>query len=181
MVQKHLGIRPLFVLDPTFLIDKKYYINLIKNFNRDFDFNKKYLCIYQLDKNKTIVNYIKELNKKLNYTIFRVYRFKDYYIENFIFSINISSAVITDSYHGTIFSIIFNKPFISFINNKRGKDRFTSLIKMLKLNDRILLLKKDIKININLLKKPLNIDQSILTKMKRRSINYLKKNLYIKK
>ena len=26
-IQKHLGIRPSFVLDPTFLIDKKYYLN----------------------------------------------------------------------------------------------------------------------------------------------------------
>ena len=34
-IEKHLSIKPSLVLDPTFLIDKKYYINLIKNFKND--------------------------------------------------------------------------------------------------------------------------------------------------
>ena len=33
IVKKHLGIRPELVLDPTLLIDKKYYLDLIKDFN----------------------------------------------------------------------------------------------------------------------------------------------------
>ena len=32
VIKKHLGLTPLFVLDPTLLIDKKYYLNLIKNY-----------------------------------------------------------------------------------------------------------------------------------------------------
>ena len=29
LINKYLGIKPLFVLDPTLLIDKKYYLNII--------------------------------------------------------------------------------------------------------------------------------------------------------
>ena len=121
LVKKHLGVNPQFVLDPTFIIDKKYYLDLIKDFKVNFHSKEKYLCIYQLDKNKKIEKLIKKVSKKYNYTIYKINRFKDNYIENFIFYINISNAVITDSYHGTIFSIIFKKPFISFINTRRGK------------------------------------------------------------
>lgn len=179
LAKKHLGIKPILVLDPTLIINKNYYINLIKNFKKNFNFNKKYLCIYQLDRNIIIENFIKNVSKKFNYTIYKVYRSKSYYIENFLFSINVSKAIITDSYHGTIFSIIFNKPFISFINNKRGKDRFISLIETFQLQDRIILPKSNMTINYNLLIKPLNINQSLLNDLKDISINYLEKNLYI--
>lgn len=46
--------------------------------------------------------------------------------------------VVTDSYHGTIFSIIFRRPFISIANTERGADRFTSLLGLLGLEDRLI-------------------------------------------
>ena len=39
LVEKHLNIKPILVLDPTFLIDKKYYLNIIKNYKKDLNFN----------------------------------------------------------------------------------------------------------------------------------------------
>ena len=46
--------------------------------------------------------------------------------------------MITDSYHGSIFSIIFKKPFITYLNKGRGNDRFFSLIKTFNLSQRII-------------------------------------------
>lgn len=46
--------------------------------------------------------------------------------------------VITDSFHGTVFSIIFNKPFISLINPSRGASRFYSIANELGLTHRLL-------------------------------------------
>ncbi len=46
-------------------------------------------------------------------------------------------AVITDSYHGTIFSVIYRKPFISRINRRRGAARFESLGKMMHISERL--------------------------------------------
>ena len=47
--------------------------------------------------------------------------------------------VITDSYHGTIFSILFGKNFIALGNKDRGLDRFTTLLQSLDLMDRLVL------------------------------------------
>ena len=46
--------------------------------------------------------------------------------------------VATDSFHGTVFSIIFQKNFVSFVNKRRGADRFTTLLGMLGLSDRLI-------------------------------------------
>ena len=46
----------------------------------------------------------------------------------------------TDSFHGTVFSIIFNKPFIVLGNRKGGMARFYSLLKMFGLENRLVLL-----------------------------------------
>ncbi len=46
--------------------------------------------------------------------------------------------VMTDSYHGTIFSLIFEKPFIAIINRERGADRFVSLLSQLGLSHRLI-------------------------------------------
>ena len=42
--------------------------------------------------------------------------------------------VITDSFHGVVFSIIFEKPFICIVNEGRGSSRFSSLFKTLGLS-----------------------------------------------
>jgi hypothetical protein len=46
--------------------------------------------------------------------------------------------VVTDSFHGCAFSIIFNKPFAVFINEERGKERFDSLLQTFGLESRVI-------------------------------------------
>ncbi|WP_300572699.1 polysaccharide pyruvyl transferase family protein [Phenylobacterium sp.] len=46
--------------------------------------------------------------------------------------------IMTDSFHGMVFSIIFQKDFVALVNHKRGADRFTSLAGLLGLEDRLL-------------------------------------------
>ncbi|WP_346992891.1 polysaccharide pyruvyl transferase family protein [Alteromonas gracilis] len=57
--------------------------------------------------------------------------------------------VVTDSFHGCVFSIIFNKPFIAVGNVSRGLARFNSLLSMFNLEKR-------------LVDSELNIDKEIL-------------------
>jgi exopolysaccharide biosynthesis predicted pyruvyltransferase EpsI len=47
--------------------------------------------------------------------------------------------VITDSFHGTVFAILFNKPFLVYANLQRGATRFTSLLKMFHLEERLVM------------------------------------------
>lgn len=39
-----------------------------------------------------------------------------------------ASFVVTDSFHGTVFSVIFGKPFRSVVNETRGGARFADLL-----------------------------------------------------
>jgi hypothetical protein len=45
--------------------------------------------------------------------------------------------VITDSFHGTVFSILFHREFYSIVNESRGGTRFASLLTPLGLNSRM--------------------------------------------
>lgn len=45
--------------------------------------------------------------------------------------------IVTDSFHGTVFAILFQRPFIVVQNHERGVARFQSLLEMLDLNDRV--------------------------------------------
>ena len=181
LTQKYLGIKAGFVLDPTLLIDKKYYLNLIKGYKGKFNFEQDYICIYQLDKKHRVRKFINLSFLKLNLTLHYVNINENNYIEEFIKCINNSKAVITDSYHGTIFSIIFEKPFISFINSKRGNTRFISLQKTLRIKDRIVSPYANYNGKINLLKKKFVLNKIRFDIMKNISLNYLKKNLLIDK
>ena len=165
LAKLHLNINGVFVLDPTLLIDNKYYLNEIKNYNRDFDLNDKFIFVYQLDNNTIMENIIKESSEKLNYKIFKHQLEKDDYIESFIFGISNCKAVITDSFHGTIFSIKFNKPFLSFINRGRGKGRFDSLKEVFNFDNRIIDTLNNKTIEINLLNKSLNLNTKHLLKI----------------
>ncbi len=47
------------------------------------------------------------------------------------------SCLITDSFHGMCFGLIFNKPLAIIANYQRGIDRFTSILEQLSLMDRM--------------------------------------------
>lgn len=52
--------------------------------------------------------------------------------------------IITDSFHATVFSIIFNKPFVVYANKGRGAARFMSLLSLFGLEDRLIFKSKDL-------------------------------------
>ena len=177
LFEKYLGIKGVFVLDPTLIIDKQYYLNEIKEYKGDLKSKKNYIFVYQLNRNEIINRFIEDSSKKLNYKVFRFKFYRPDVIESFIFGISNSKCIITDSFHGTIFSIIFNKPFISFINKDRGKGRFDSLKEVFNLYNRIIDPLNQTNIDINLLIKQPNVNQTWLNHLRNISINYLKKNL----
>jgi hypothetical protein len=86
--------------------------------------------------------------------------------------------IITDSFHGTVFSILNNKPFIALGNEMRGMSRFKSLLRMFGLQDRLVLspslerTKSLIDRDIDWLKV-----NSILDRERAKALNYLKENL----
>ena len=57
--------------------------------------------------------------------------------------------VLTDSFHGTVFSIIFNKPFWVIGNKERGIARFDSILSLFNLKNRFVVDYEHINLNIN--------------------------------
>lgn len=53
-------------------------------------------------------------------------------------SIRGAKIVLTDSFHGCVFSILFNVPFVAISNEARGASRFRSLLSMFGLENRML-------------------------------------------
>ena len=175
LIYKHLQIKPVFVLDPTLLIDKKYYLNLINNYKRTP--NENYIFVYLLLNEKHVINYIKYASEQLSYKIVNVKLGEKDAIKNFIYGIVNCKAVITSSFHGTIFSIMFNKPFVSFIFKNSPKERLISLRNAFNIQNRIV--EYDQFPDIRILKTPLNINYTLINLLKKQSIDYIKKNLGI--
>lgn len=140
------------VVDPTMLIDKKEYA---ATFNIPQTKNHSHLVTYILDsdpdKNNIITHHasqnnliIKNINSKqrfkdlISLRDFNLnhYMFPD--IEKWLFDMYNADFIITDSFHGAVFAIIFNKDFIVISNSSRGKARFESLLSKLELNDRLI-------------------------------------------
>ena len=175
LVEQHLGLKPSFVLDPTFLIDKKYYLNLIKNYKNDVIIDKNYIFIYTVSNSIKLKRFVKSVSNK--YKIYQININVQNQIQKFLYGIYKCKAVITDSFHGTVFSLIFNKPFISFVYRSRGNARFNTLKDIFHLKNRIF--DENFIPDLNQLEIPLNLNKSILNSLKKQSINFLKKNLYI--
>ncbi|MDY9918631.1 MAG: polysaccharide pyruvyl transferase family protein [Proteiniphilum sp.] len=151
LCSEYFGRKPEQLLDPTLLLTKSDYINLINQFRTDksdgdlftyiLDNSKrkeeiiKQLSLeYELQPFKISTNYSQSIN---NYTIKNL---KDYAfppVEQWLRSFSDAKFVITDSFHGTIFSLIFNKPVAVIINKDRGADRFNSLFSLLGINSEV--------------------------------------------
>jgi hypothetical protein len=151
------------VLDPTMLMTKEFYKNeIISKYDTSRVF-KGGLLTYVLDEEnekKEIINFVKE-----NLKIDKVHHLKGFNISKTTYSVpewlaSFANAdfVVTDSFHGMVFSIIFEKDFIVIGNEDRGIDRFISLLSLLDLEDRLIL------------------NKSQLTKKKLEKIDFFKEN-----
>ncbi len=131
---------PVQVLDPTMLLPKDYYQTIV--LHEASAVNGKILT-YILDPGSYTDKLIKEVCDccKLEVVDFLD---KDNWkksdsvlpsIESWLSAFRDAAFVVTDSFHGTVFSIIFNKPFVAITNTGRGTDRFESLLSQFNLTD----------------------------------------------
>lgn len=118
------------VLDPTMLLKKDDYIRLIKNGNTRPSLGN--LFCYILDKSEKINDLILIKAKELGLTPFSVGIQGDesVSVEQWLRSFWDCKYVITDSYHGLVFAIIFNKPYLLIRNESRGNARFDAILKL---------------------------------------------------
>lgn len=112
------------VIDPTMLLSKLEWLNLVAGENNKLEFKEDYILIYTLrDVSTKIKNKITEYAKKNNLRIVSI--MGDLHQEDaiiptiteFIELISNAQLVVTDSFHGTVFSILLETPFITLERN----------------------------------------------------------------
>lgn len=88
-------------------------------------------------------------------------------------------VAITDSFHGCVFSIIYNKPFVCLGNELRGMARFDTLFKTFGLEER-LVLSRDPEEVLRVLRMPIDWDRvnAIHESERQRGLDFLRNNLY---
>lgn len=128
------------VLDPTLLLDKTDYEQLIRNVKTS-NSPGDLLC-YVLDESQEKTEFINRIVKEYNFTAFKsnskaenrwatVEERIQPPVEQWLRGFADAKLVITDSFHACVFSIIFNKAFICLGNKKRGVDRFDTLLDLI--------------------------------------------------
>lgn len=154
-----------FILDPVFLVTPKAYEQIINKSTVQGD------CIvsYVLDENEDYKKAYSYLTQQLNTNIVNIDACKaEIPVEDWLAYIKNCKLLITDSFHGVCFAIIFNRPFICVKNKDRGTSRFDTLIKTLKLDKQFITSIEDI-YNLNILQNIDydNINNILLTELKR--------------
>lgn len=117
------------VLDPTMLLDKEHYRNLVKNI-----YTKKSpgnLFCYILDETEEKRSKIEEIAAQKQLNPFYISLKTNCSVEQWLRSFMDAKFIVTDSYHGLVFSLIFNKPLYLMYNKQRGNARFESLLDLL--------------------------------------------------
>lgn len=142
LVAEKLNKDAEFVLDPTLLLSKEDYIELFVGKNLP---DNKGIYTYILDDSDWKTQVVETAKETLGLPQFSnqhnkhtVNSEKIPSIESWIKGFADADFVVTDSFHGTVFSIIFNKPFLSLVNVSRGASRFESILNEFGLIDRLI-------------------------------------------
>lgn len=151
LVEK-MGVDAAWVLDPVFLISVSEWDSLINRKEilsyEPCDIKEKYLLIYDFEGNAKLKEFAINYSRRHNLKIFAITdrfplcyadkNFKNAGPVDFIRMIKGCDCFISNSFHGTAFSIIFHKPFFVF-NREKAKvnSRMQSLLQLFGLEDRI--------------------------------------------
>lgn len=169
------------VLDPTLLFSMNQWKKLIKGEKKR---KEKYILIYALDENIEDIslkarNIANEKNLSVimisnnltrNRLVDRVYCYNT--VSDFLNLVYNAELIITNSFHGTVFSINFNKQFI-VLKKSKYNSRIESVLNLFNLSDRQIEL-ENIE-NTNLYNTYISYDKVniILEKEREKSMNYL--------
>ena len=193
IVQDLIGREPAINLDPTLMLDKNKWNKLIEK--SSITINEKYVFCYFLGTNIEHRKYAEEIAKKIDAKLVTIPHFREYnesdinfgdiQLEDvspidFVSLIANSEFICTDSFHGTVFSIIYEKEFAVFERFKNGTEESTnsriySILDILDLKNRLVLNDNDIekimqKINYQ------DVNERLLVERKK-SLDYLKNAL----
>lgn len=194
LCKEYLKVDAQHVLDPTLLLAKEDYIALFeaeKEPRSEGD-----LFTYILDATAEKSEMIAQIANELSLTPFAVQaktnqRSRKNYkhhiddlivppVTKWLRAFYDAKFVVTDSFHGCVFSILFNKPFIAIGNHDRGLARFNSLLSSFGLANRLFFGDSTCSDMKQVVKSKIDWDSvnSNLTNKKEYSLSFIKENMY---
>ena len=138
-IEKASGVKTYTHIDPTLLHDSNFW-NCLSRVPKRPPY-RKYIFSYFLGDAKQQKEYMEKFNSA-GLDVINIMSDKRYYAispDEFIWLIKNAEFVCTDSYHGTIFSIIFHKPFVIAMRDGAKVDmnsRFETLSRQLSFGER---------------------------------------------
>lgn len=181
--------RAEFVLDPVFLIEPDFYLKRIQHtatHQKEKETKEVVFLRYILepDRNKRRIAKLslRELKKTDSRRVSEC-ALSEYShgvtLDDWFAAFHSADYVVTDSFHGMCFSILFHKPFTVILNQERGADRFLSLLTLLHMEDRLVDENTPSEAVIALLHKEIHYSEAeqILAEMRKTSIAWLKHHL----
>lgn len=149
-----LGLKVKHVVDPTLLFPKEFYDKFIKKPQID-----NYIFVYLVNKSKLLDDVVEYLSKKLGIKVVECSGFQkkskaDIYLKDVgpkeVLSYLVHATyVLSASFHCTLFSVLYQKQFLTLLPNESTNDRIIDFLSNLELDHRIL-------------RKPEDIDKCIL-------------------
>lgn len=147
-----------YVLDPTMLLNKKQWGELLEPIS---GLPQKYILVYALGEREDVIQFAERISQQQNIPIYYIltrpkYESKENVLSQlnpfqFLYAISHASTIITDSFHGTLFSINFEKDFYSFYKRNsdacvlNDNDRMDELLSTFQLHDRLIKYNQDVK------------------------------------
>ncbi|MDN7124485.1 polysaccharide pyruvyl transferase family protein [Pseudidiomarina sp. 1APP75-32.1] len=134
------------LLDPTLYFDQSFYRGYSKKSKASR--SEPYIATYLLDATQERARLVSELAQRAKLPSRELMHAQTSYfdkdgmplpaVEDWLADFENAEYVITDSFHGCVFAIIFNKKFIAIGNSMRGLDRFESLLTLFCLSERLI-------------------------------------------
>lgn len=133
------------VVDPVFLLDAKEWMSIMDSTSQ----NEKYILVYAFYRQKEVFEYAMRMAREKKCKVYFIntpyldfIMKKDKYFwcatpNRFIKLIHDAESVVTNSFHGLSFSLIFHKDVHVFYPNRKGNSRIKDLLELTNLSDRV--------------------------------------------
>ena len=195
LCRDNFGVDTVQVLDPVFMCNKSHYLNCVEESKLSKQqINKKYVLAYILDPTEEKQAALEYAAGRLDADLicipnaqvkddmrskWRLPIVENIDMEDWLYYFKNAEMVITDSFHGSCFSMIFERPFIAIGNKRRGLERFYSLLESVGLTDRLVMAADEIQNNDALLANAIdyNAVNAKLADMRKNSMQWLKSAL----
>ena len=138
LCRNYLGVEAIEVLDPTLLLSAEVYKEVCSNVAPS---GERYVAAYILDATPEKVALVEQEARRRGVAakIYGADKDAELSIEEWLAMFRDAEYVITDSFHGCVFSTIFRREFAVIINSERGASRFISLLGKFALTNRTII------------------------------------------